>query len=72
MVNKHGGKYICGYCKKETELDDEALISRIDGINPPNEFKSPCSCGHFSYASTIRFKASVNAKNWRFGVGSCE
>lgn len=70
MVTKFDGEYICGYCKKSTYLSDKELLEYINDGKRTNDFK--CSCGHHSYASTIRFKARVDAKDWRFGVGSCE
>ena len=68
MLNQHEGRYICGYCKKETPLNDKDLIKYIEDGKRTEDFK--CSCGHFSYASTIRFKATLNAKDWRFGHGT--
>ena len=67
MVNTHEGKYICGYCKKETPLEDEVLIKAVEGHELPI-----CSCGNFSYNSSIKFKASINTKDWRYAIGSCE
>lgn len=69
MMREHEGKYICGYCKKETPLEDDVLIPIIDGqVSLPNE-KPICSCGHFSYASSIRLKAFFNPKDWIMTVG---
>ena len=46
-MNTHEGKYICGYCKKETPLDDKSLVDIIDGKRN-YAWNSPiCSCGTF-------------------------
>ena len=65
MVNTHEGKYICGYCKKETPLDDKSLIDITDGKRELSMEPPICSCGHFSYASRITFKAQINKKDWQ-------
>ena len=65
MVNTHEGKYICGYCKKETPLEDNLLLDVIDGKKELSLMKPVCSCGHFSYGSSIRFKAEINPKDWQ-------
>ena len=68
-MNTHEGKYICGYCKKETSLEDELLIDFIgEGKSGPGGLKITkpiCSCGHLSYASSISFKAEINPKDWQ-------
>lgn len=69
-MNENEGVYICGYCKKRTAISDEDLATIITPGRAINEFKSFCDCGHFSYASTIRFKAQVNTKDWRPIYGS--
>ena len=63
--NKHEAYYKCGYCGKHTPLEDDDLKKYIEGSHPSLEFKSPCSCGHFSYGSSIRFKAGINPKDWQ-------
>ena len=71
MTKNHEAYYKCGFCNKHTLINDEDLAKYVcEGMKPLLEFKSPCSCGHFSYASSIRFKAQVNAKDWRGCYGS--
>lgn len=69
MKSEHEGKYICGYCKKESPLEDKLLIEVIDGKKELSQLNPICSCGNFSYASSIRFKAQINPKDWRMGYG---
>ena len=57
-MNTHEGKYICGYCKKETPLPDDVLITIIDSEKGIDISKPICSCGHHSYASSVRFRAN--------------
>lgn len=66
----HQGKYICGYCKKETPLEDDLLIDLIDGRKELSGLNPLCDCGHFSYCSSIRFKAGLDPKDWKFSIGS--
>jgi len=62
--------FICGWCKKETSLSDatteDLVTERIPG--PPRL----CSCGHTSYASSIRAKFPVDMSKWHFGYGSAK
>lgn len=71
-THAHQGRYICGYCRKETPIEDDVLIRVIDGQEQLSQIKPICLCGHFSYASSIRFQSKVDPKDWRFAVGSCE
>ena len=60
-MNTHEGVFICGYCKKESPLDDETVIQMIEG----GTIDYFCLCGRFSYNSSIRFKAQINKKDWQ-------
>ena len=65
-MNTHEGVFICGYCKKETPIEDDAIIRIVkdDSFCPSIDYFT-CDCGHLSYASSIRFKAQINKKDWQ-------
>lgn len=68
-MGKHGGVLICGYCKKQTPLDDDLLVDLVEGVQEMSAIMPICTCGHFSFVSSIRFKADINPKDWRMSVG---
>lgn len=73
MNDKHQAYYKCGHCKKKTPIADEDLQSYIDGPNPKMLSMHPiCTCGHFSYASGIVFKAELNMKDWKMSYGTIQ
>ena len=60
--------YKCGYCGKETSMNEKQIINFTE-----NELdKDICSCGNFSYCSSIKFKATINYKDWKIQYGICE
>lgn len=69
-MREHNGIYICGYCKKETPLEDDKLIPIINGEVSLSSANPICSCGHHSYASSIRCKVTMQDKDWKFWKGS--
>ena len=70
-MNKYEGKFVCGYCKKETLLTDEQVESVLLEDNMIGT-RPLCDCGYISYASTLKTKMKCNVKDWRFVQGSIE
>jgi hypothetical protein len=69
-MSKYDAKYICGYCKKTTSLDDEVFEKLIENKDEINFFT--CSCGHYSYESRLRAKIYVQHHFWKGVYGSTE
>ena len=65
MMGQHSGKLICGYCRKETPLEDDLLLDIVEGVKKMDIMNPICSCGHFSYGSSIRFKALARTEDWK-------
>lgn len=67
-MGKYEAKFICGYCKKETPIDDETLKKIVTDVVGIHKFE-PCSCGHFSYSSRITCKLKADTKDWVYRYG---
>jgi hypothetical protein len=74
-MRKHSGVFICGFCKRETLINDDLLLSII--IPPEREYLpmlylNVCPCGGHSIDSKIKFKVHFDPKDWRMVKCSTE
>ena len=60
MNHTHEGRHICGYCKKETPIDDDMLVGVIDGDRELLQEAPVCSCGHKYKSLLLLFTYSLD------------
>jgi len=59
--NKYDGIFVCGWCKKETELDD----AQVEMMVKEDVIPDYCNCGHSSWGSTIKARFKPNFDGWK-------
>lgn len=66
--SKYEGIFTCGFCRKKTVVSDKQ-VECIMGEGLLEPFAGICSCGHHSYASTMRAKFKQDFSSWRYVYG---
>lgn len=67
MKSKYEAVLTCGYCGKKSKVSDKTCENIV---NEKQSLHTACSCGHVSYASSMRCKMLVDTKRWRFSYGT--